>query len=98
MVEKPSGDPAPQLTRDDVDRLHAVMLAHEPDWVSRCALLASSLQTAILRLHGGADAARLQIVVNEYYRDLADWQNCADAYFRAVGGPITDVLPLELEE
>jgi hypothetical protein len=97
MDATPSGDPTRELTRDDLDRLHAVMIAHEPDWVSRCALLASTLQTAIIRLHPGSDTGRLQTVVNEYYRDLEDWQKCADAYFRAVGGPIADVLPLEDE-
>lgn len=95
MDATPSGDPAPQLTRGDVDRLHAVMVGHELDWASRCALLASTLESAIAHLAPGRDYDRFRSVANEYHRDVTQWLNASDAYWRALGGPISDVLPLE---
>lgn len=95
MTPTTSGDPAPQLTREAVDLLHAAMLAAEPDWQHQTRALASALDSAIARLPRATDRRELETVVNEYRRDTEAWLRAADEYFAAVGGPIADVLPLE---
>lgn len=98
MVEKPSGDPAPQLTREDVQRLHAAMAAAEPDWMQWTNVLASGLERAVTRLGRGILHDELQTVAHEYRRDVEAWHRLADDYFRAVGGPITELLPFAEDE
>ena len=95
MVEKPCGDPAPQLTREDVRRLHAAMTAAEPDWMAECQSLASELDRVSPLLPTTADYEQARTVVNEFYRDREAWHRLADRYFEAVGGPISELLPLE---
>lgn len=97
MTTKPSGDPAAQLTRDDVQRLHAAMTAAEPDWVHMANVLASSLERATVHVNDVRVHAELLTVAREYRRDVEVWHRLADKYFDAVGGPIEELLPLSDE-
>jgi hypothetical protein len=94
MVEKPGGDPAPQLTREDVQRLHAAMAAAEPDWMRLSNVLASALERATVHVVDRRVHDELVTVAREYRRDVEAWHRLADDYFHAVGGPIEELLPL----
>jgi hypothetical protein len=74
------------------------MVAAEPDWWHQSNVLASALDGAIARIRTGADAAPFRTVVNSYRRDVEAWHRLADDYFEAMGGPITELLPLELDD
>jgi hypothetical protein len=71
------------------------MAAAEPDWLHLSNVLVNGLERAVTRLGRGVLHDELQTVAHEYRRDVEAWHRLADRYFEAVGGSITELLPLE---